>query len=132
MRYPRGSCHHPFPRLNAFSYWLYLFGGLTVVAGFLTPGGAADFGWFAYTPLSSAISSPGVGADLWITGLLVSGLGTILGAVNMVTTIACARLPPQHPAHTRATTRLPRDPLPRRPAPRVVAASRGTTGRPAR
>ena len=51
---------------------------------FLTPGGAADFGWFAYTPLSDAIHSPGVGADLWITGLIVSGLGTILGAVNMV------------------------------------------------
>ena len=88
-----GSPDVAFPRLNAFSYWLYLFGGLTVVAGFLTPGGAADFGWFAYTPLSSAISSPGVGADLWITGLLVSGLGTILGAVNMVTTIACLRAP---------------------------------------
>ena len=50
-----------FPRLNAFSYWLFLFGGLIVLSGFLTPGGAADFGWFAYTPLSDAIHSPGVG-----------------------------------------------------------------------
>ncbi|MFK0250399.1 cytochrome c oxidase subunit I [Amycolatopsis azurea] len=82
-----------FPRLNAFSYWLYLFGGLIVLSGFLTPGGAADFGWFAYTPLSDAIHSPGVGADLWITGLLVGGLGTILGAVNMVTTVVCLRAP---------------------------------------
>ena len=48
-----------FPRLNAFSYWLFLFGGLIVMSGFLTPGGAADFGWFAYTPLSDAIHSPG-------------------------------------------------------------------------
>ncbi|WP_028661422.1 aa3-type cytochrome oxidase subunit I [Saccharomonospora saliphila] len=88
-----GSPDVAFPRLNAFSYWLYLFGGLTAMAGFITPGGAADFGWFAYTPLSSAIYSPGLGADLWIVGLLVSGLGTILGAVNMITTVACLRAP---------------------------------------
>nr|WP_166640014.1 cytochrome c oxidase subunit I [Amycolatopsis sp. SID8362] len=88
-----GSPDVAFPRLNAFSYWLYLFGGLIVLSGFLTPGGAADFGWFAYTPLSDAIHSPGVGADLWISGLVVSGLGTILGAVNMVTTVVCLRAP---------------------------------------
>ncbi len=82
-----------FPRLNALSYWLYLFGGLIVVGGFLTPGGAADFGWFAYTPLSDAIHSPGAGADMWIMGLVVSGLGTILGGVNMVTTVICMRAP---------------------------------------
>ncbi len=82
-----------FPRLNALSYWLFLFGGVITVSGFLTPGGAADFGWFAYTPLSSAIYSPGAGGDLWIAGLTVSGLGTILGAVNMVTTIVCLRAP---------------------------------------
>jgi hypothetical protein len=46
-----------FPRLNAFSYWLYLFGGLTVVSGFLTPSGAASFGWFAYAPLNDIIHS---------------------------------------------------------------------------
>ncbi len=83
-----------FPRLNAFSYWLFLFGGLIVLTGFLTPGGAADFGWFAYTPLSNAINSPSVGGDLWTMGLVVSGLGTILAAVNMVTTIVCLRARP--------------------------------------
>ncbi|WP_158846528.1 aa3-type cytochrome oxidase subunit I [Saccharothrix deserti] len=88
-----GSPDVAFPRLNAFSYWLYLFGGLIVMGGFLTPGGAADFGWFAYTPLSNAIHSPGVGADLWISGLIVGGLGTILGAVNMITTVVCLRAP---------------------------------------
>ncbi|SFW80692.1 cytochrome c oxidase subunit I [Amycolatopsis australiensis] len=82
-----------FPRLNAFSYWLYLFGGLIVLSSFLTPGGAPDFGWTAYTPLSNTIHSPGIGGDLWIMGLIVSGLGTILGAVNMVTTIVCLRAP---------------------------------------
>jgi len=82
-----------FPRLNAFSFWLFLFGGLIVMSGFLTPGGAADFGWFAYTPLSNATHSPGAGGDLWITGLIVAGLGTILGAVNFITTIVCLRAP---------------------------------------
>ena len=88
-----GSPDVAFPRLNAMSYWLYLFGGLIVLSGFLTPSGAADFGWFAYTPLSDITHSPGVGGDLWVTGLLVSGLGTILGAVNMVTTVVCLRAP---------------------------------------
>jgi cytochrome c oxidase subunit 1 len=82
-----------FPRLNAFSYWLFLFGGIIVTAGFLSPGGAADFGWFAYTPLSGVIHSPGLGADLWAAGLIVAGLGTILGAVNFVTTIVAMRGP---------------------------------------
>jgi len=82
-----------FPRLNSFAYWLYLFGSTMVVAGFFVPGGAADFGWFAYAPLNDAIHSPGVGADLWITGLIISGLGTILGAVNMITTILTLRAP---------------------------------------
>ena len=88
-----GSPDVAFPRLNAFSYWLFLFGGLIVMSGFLTPGGAADFGWSAYTPLSGVIHSPGVGADLWIIGLVVAGLGTILGAVNFITTIVCLRAP---------------------------------------
>jgi cytochrome c oxidase subunit I len=82
-----------FPRLNAFSYWLFLFGGLVVMSGFATPGGAADFGWYAYTPLSDAINSPGVGGDLWIVGLAIAGLGTILGGVNMITTVVTLRAP---------------------------------------
>jgi len=82
-----------FPRLNAFSYWLYLFGALTATAGFLTPTGAADFGWYAYAPLSDATNSPGVGGDLWFVGLAISGLGTILGAVNMITTVVTLRAP---------------------------------------
>ncbi len=82
-----------FPRLNAFAYWLYLFGATLATAGFITPGGAADFGWFAYAPLNDAINSPGIGGDMWIIGLAISGLGTILGAVNMVTTILTLRAP---------------------------------------
>jgi cytochrome c oxidase subunit 1 len=88
-----GAPDMSFPRLNAFSYWLYLFGGLTVMAGFLTPDGAASFGWFAYAPLNSVIHSPSLGSDLWIIGLVTSGLGTILGAVNFITTIITLRAP---------------------------------------
>ncbi|GED98342.1 aa3-type cytochrome oxidase subunit I [Gordonia crocea] len=82
-----------FPRLNAFGFWLFVLGSTVALSGFLTPGGAADFGWTAYVPLTNDIHAPGVGADLWIMGLGVSGLGTILGAVNMVTTVVCLRAP---------------------------------------
>ncbi|MCO1574163.1 cytochrome c oxidase subunit I [Crossiella sp. SN42] len=88
-----GSPDVAFPRLNALSFWLFLTGGLITIGGFLTPGGAADFGWFAYTPLSLATYSPGVGGNLWAVGLIISGLGTILGAVNMITTVLCLRAP---------------------------------------
>ncbi|GAA3156488.1 aa3-type cytochrome oxidase subunit I [Nonomuraea sp. NPDC049504] len=82
-----------FPRLNAVSFWLFLFGGLIVVSGFFSAGGAADFGWFAYTPLSHSTFSPTIGGDLWIMGLALSGLGTILGSVNFFTTIIAMRAP---------------------------------------
>ena len=59
-----------FPRLNMIAYWFYLFGGLIASAGFLSPSGAASFGWFAYAPLNDAVNSPGVGGDLWIMGLV--------------------------------------------------------------
>ncbi|WP_166534984.1 cytochrome c oxidase subunit I [Blastococcus xanthinilyticus] len=82
-----------FPRLNALSFWLFFLGSLIAVSGFLTPGGAADFGWYAYAPLSDVVHSPGAGASMWFAGLAVSGLGTILGAVNFITTIVCLRAP---------------------------------------
>jgi len=82
-----------FPRLNAFAYWLYTFGSLMAVAGFLTPQGAASFGWFAYAPLSSTTFTPGDGGNLWVFGLAISGFGTILGAVNFITTIITMRAP---------------------------------------
>ena len=82
-----------FPRLNILSYYLFTFGGLILLATFLTPGGAPGFGWYAYAPLTSAVNSPGVGGDMWIMGLVLSGLGTILSGVNFVTTIICMRAP---------------------------------------
>ncbi|MET9119410.1 cbb3-type cytochrome c oxidase subunit I [Streptomyces longwoodensis] len=88
-----GSPDVAFPRLNMFSYWLFLFGGLLVLTSFLTPQGAADFGWTAYTPLSGGERTAYVGGDLWIMGLALAGFGTILGAVNFITTIICMRAP---------------------------------------
>jgi cytochrome c oxidase subunit 1 len=82
-----------FPRLNLLSYYFFLFGGLILVVSFLTPGGAAAFGWYAYSPLTSAQYSPGLGGDMWIMGLVLAGLGTILSGVNFVTTVVCMRAP---------------------------------------
>ena len=82
-----------FPRLNAFAYWLYFFGSFIAVSGFFTPDGAASFGWTAYSPLSNAAYSPGLGSTLWVFGLGLSGFGTILGAVNFITTIITLRAP---------------------------------------
>jgi cytochrome c oxidase subunit 1 len=82
-----------FPRLNAVAYWFYFFGSFVAVAGFFTPQGAASFGWFAYAPLSSTTYSPGLGGDLWVFGLALSGFGTIMGGVNFITTILTMRAP---------------------------------------
>ncbi|WP_347753899.1 cytochrome c oxidase subunit I [Agrococcus sp. ProA11] len=82
-----------FPRLNALAFWLFSFGSMMALAGFLTPQGAASFGWFAYTPLSTTAFSPGIGGNLWVLGLALSGFGTILGGVNFITTIITMRAP---------------------------------------
>jgi cytochrome c oxidase subunit I len=88
-----GARDMAFPRLNALSYWFYVFGGITMVSGFLTSDGGADFGWTGYTPLSSIVRSPGIGADLWIIGVALTGISGILTAVNIVTTVVAMRAP---------------------------------------
>jgi cytochrome c oxidase subunit 1 len=82
-----------FPRLNALSYWMYSFGALIVVGGYLTPYGGASFGWTAYAPLSTETFSPDIGANLWVLGLALTGFSTILGAVNFITTVITMRAP---------------------------------------
>src|SRR5690625_7126716 len=82
-----------FPRLNSFGFWITSVGGFVMLSGFLTPGGAADFGWTMYSPLSDSIHTPGVGADLWILGVGMTGIGTIASAINMLTTIMTPRAP---------------------------------------
>ncbi|QUL79617.1 cytochrome c oxidase subunit I [Brevibacterium sp. SMBL_HHYL_HB1] len=82
-----------FPRLNAFAFWMYLFGSLVALSGFLTPQGAASFGWTAYAPLSNTTFTPGAGGNLWVLGLALQGFGTILGSVNFITTVITMRAP---------------------------------------
>lgn len=82
-----------FPRLNSFGFWITSVGGLVMLSGFLTPGGAADFGWTMYMPLADGVHTPGVGADMWIIGVGATGIGTVLSAINMITTIVTMRAP---------------------------------------
>jgi cytochrome c oxidase subunit 1 len=88
-----GAPDMAFPRLNAMSYWLYLSGSIIMLSGFLTAGGAANFGWVGYAPLSNAANSPGSGADLWIGALLLTGFSAIFSGVNLVATIFYLRAP---------------------------------------
>ena len=82
-----GARDMAFPRLNALSYWLFLLGGLIVLASFLVKGGAANSGWTAYTPLSGESYSPNLGQDMWILGIHLTSLGSIAGAINFIVTI---------------------------------------------
>jgi cytochrome c oxidase subunit I len=76
-----------FPRLNAMSYWFFLFGGLTLFMSFLSAGGAARCGWTCYAPLSETRYSPGHGVDLWILSLHLLTIASIAGAINFIATI---------------------------------------------
>jgi cytochrome c oxidase subunit 1 len=88
-----GARDMAFPRLNQISYWIYLTSGLITLSGFFTSNGAANFGWFAYTPLSDGVRSPGIGGDLWVAGVALVGISGILTAVNFITTIVTMRAP---------------------------------------
>ncbi len=87
-----GAPDMAFPRLNALSLWLFLGGGLVMLAGYVTSEGPASFGWTGYAPLSTEYTG-GTGGDLWMLGLAVSGVGTLLSGVNFITTIICLRAP---------------------------------------
>jgi len=94
-----GARDMAFPRLNAFSFWLTAFGGLLLyfsllgASGLYGAGNAPDVGWFAYAPLTSQTFSRGHSTDFWTLSLLVSGIGSIGTAVNILTTILCLRCP---------------------------------------
>ncbi|HEV7887509.1 MAG TPA: cytochrome c oxidase subunit I [Acidimicrobiales bacterium] len=81
-----------FPRLNAFSYWTFLLGGLFMYSSFLL-GGAPNGGWFGYAPNTSVTYNPGHNIDFWIFGLQILGIASTVGAVNFVTTILNLRAP---------------------------------------
>lgn len=86
-----------FPRLNAFGFWLFFFGGCLLYFSFLGADGlygagtAPDVGWFAYAPLTGRAFSRGNSTDYWILGIMISGLGSTMTALNLVTTILCYR-----------------------------------------
>jgi cytochrome c oxidase subunit 1 len=81
-----------FPRLNSFSYWTFLMGGLFMYSSFLL-GGAPNGGWFGYVPNTSVTFSPGHNIDFWILGLQLLGIASTVGAVNFITTILNMRAP---------------------------------------
>ncbi len=81
-----------FPRLGAYAYWCYLFGGLILIVGLLA-GVAPLSGWFMYTPLSSTAYSPGINADLWLIGVTFAEISAICGAVELVVSILRLRAP---------------------------------------
>ena len=80
-----------FPRLNALSYWLFLFGGLVLFSRFFASGGAAKTGWTIYAPLSERIGGDGV--DLLILSLHILSIASLAGAINFVVTIHRLRAP---------------------------------------
>ncbi len=82
-----------FPRLNAFSYWVFLFGGLLLNASFLF-GGAPNAGWFGYANLTEVpFNHASHGIDFWVLGLQVLGVSSMAGAFNFLVTIVNARAP---------------------------------------
>jgi cytochrome c oxidase subunit I len=81
-----------FPRLNAFSYWVYLFGSLFMNSSWLV-GSAPNGGWFGYTPLTTLPYSPGLNIDFWMLGLQILGVSSLAAAFNFITTIINMRAP---------------------------------------
>ena len=81
-----------FPRLNAFSYWVFILGGIMLNLSFLF-GGAPDAGWFGYANLTTRQYSPGSGIDFWILGLQVLGVASLAAALNFLVTIINMRAP---------------------------------------
>jgi cytochrome c oxidase subunit 1 len=81
-----------FPRLNAFSYWVFLAGALFLNASFLI-GAPPDGGWFGYANLTTRPFSPGPGIDFWVLGLQVLGVSSMVAGVNFIVTILNLRAP---------------------------------------
>jgi len=81
-----------FPRINAFSFWCFLVGGLFLNSSWLL-GGGADGGWFNYAPNNTVIFSPTHGIDFWNLGLIITGIASLTGAVNLITTVLNLRAP---------------------------------------
>ena len=92
-----GALDMAFPRVNALSYWIFLFGGVLIISAFAFDGGAASAGWTAYPPITSNspgnLQPPGVGMDLWLIGIVLLGSASTLGGINFLVTIFKMRAP---------------------------------------
>ncbi|MCL4465866.1 MAG: cytochrome c oxidase subunit I [Chloroflexi bacterium] len=86
-----GARDMAFPRLNAFGYWLLLFGGLFMYSSFLF-GAAPNAGWFAYAPLTELQFSPGLNVDFWALAIFLLGISSTAGAINLIVTIIGMRI----------------------------------------
>jgi cytochrome c oxidase subunit 1 len=92
-----GARDMAFPRLNAFGYWIFLFGGILLYFSYLGGGGltgtgsAPDVGWFAYSPLTEPAFSRGHATDYWTLGILVMGIGSIVSSINVIATTLSMR-----------------------------------------
>src|SRR5581483_2582681 len=87
-----GTRDMAFPRLNAFSYWIFVMSGIFMYASYII-GSAPDGGWFAYTPLTTRPFSPGINMDFWGLGVVFIGISTTVGAVNFIVTTFKMRCP---------------------------------------
>ncbi|MFC3073624.1 cytochrome c oxidase subunit I [Shinella pollutisoli] len=87
-----GSRDLAFPRMSAYGYWCYLFGG-TFLVGALLAGVAPAGGWFMYTPLSSATHAPGINADVWLLGITFVEISALSAAVEVLVSILKLRAP---------------------------------------
>jgi len=92
-----GARDMAFPRLNAFGYWMYIFGGLLLYFSYLGApglaghGSAPDVGWFAYAPLTGRAFSRGHSTDYWILSLLLTSVGSTVSAINVIATAVSLR-----------------------------------------
>ena len=92
-----GARDMAFPRLNAFGYWMFLFGGTLLYFSYIAGEGLAghgtapDVGWFAYAPLTERAFSRGTSTDYWILSIIVAGIGTTSSAINVIATIISMR-----------------------------------------
>ncbi len=82
-----------FPRLNAFSLWVFVAGATIMNLGWFMPTGAPAVGWFGYAPLTSKVFTPDVSADLWAMGLQILGVSSIAASLNFIVTIINMRAP---------------------------------------
>ena len=91
-----GARDMAFPFLNELSFWVFALSGALIVAAFLVPMGAAGAAWTTYAPLSTNVGMPGAGQTLVVAAIFVTGVATIMGSINYVTTVIRMRAPGMH------------------------------------